>query len=112
MFADGFLAECRCRSWKPFKNPARKDALELGHWVKSGVDEKEEGGPNYRFLIMLHPDPCCLDYSFSQYNRSSQVYEYTSEDYTSYLQGRLSISSRTKYAEKTLLRRRMVERRD
>lgn len=31
-------AEVWCREWRKFKNGARKDKLELGHWVKATAD--------------------------------------------------------------------------
>ncbi len=32
-----------CREWRPFKNSARADGLELGHWVKANTDP--DAGP-------------------------------------------------------------------
>ncbi|KAF8311157.1 hypothetical protein DL93DRAFT_2083603 [Clavulina sp. PMI_390] len=54
-------------TWKTFKNPGRKDKLELGHWTKHSGEEPE-------------------DYSFGKYNRPSQVVDYTQEEYTKLLQ--------------------------
>ena len=30
--------EAVCREWRPFKNSARSDGLQLSHWVKASTD--------------------------------------------------------------------------
>lgn len=53
-------------SWKPFQNSARKDQLELHHWVK-----EVEGVPPAK------------DYSFSKYNKHATLIVYDDEEYVS-----------------------------
>jgi hypothetical protein len=40
MFCRSFSALYARREWRTFKNAARKDSLELGHWVKATSDLK------------------------------------------------------------------------
>lgn len=53
--------------WRPFKNSARTDGLELGHWVKANTD----------------PD---AEYPFSRYNAKSPDFTYSEEEYTKFLE--------------------------
>ncbi|THV08368.1 hypothetical protein K435DRAFT_708105 [Dendrothele bispora CBS 962.96] len=53
--------------WRTFKNSARTDSLELGHWVKANSD------PN-------------AEYTFAKYNVQHTVYSWTQDEYTRYLQ--------------------------
>ncbi|KAI0276322.1 hypothetical protein BGY98DRAFT_986364 [Russula aff. rugulosa BPL654] len=53
--------------WRSFKNSARTDGLELGHWVKANTD----------------PD---AEYPFARYNAKSPDYTYSEEEYTKYLE--------------------------
>ncbi|KAK7470456.1 swr complex subunit [Stygiomarasmius scandens] len=52
--------------WRKFKNGARADSLELGHWVKTNSD------PN-------------ADYPFAKYNVQHTVYSWTPDEYSRYL---------------------------
>lgn len=59
--------------------------------MKGGAEEKE-GGVCIAFIVLVQKSALCLpysglEYSFSQYDRPSQVYEYTTEDYNNFLQG-------------------------
>ncbi|KAI0005162.1 hypothetical protein BJV74DRAFT_807369 [Russula compacta] len=53
--------------WRSFKNSARTDGLELGHWVKANTD----------------PD---AEYPFARYNVKSHDYTYSQEEYTKFLE--------------------------
>ncbi|KAI9447885.1 hypothetical protein H4582DRAFT_2107334 [Lactarius indigo] len=53
--------------WRSFKNPARADGLELGHWVKANTD------PN-------------AEYPFARYNAKSADYTYSQDEYTKLLE--------------------------
>ncbi|KAI0000025.1 hypothetical protein BJV77DRAFT_975919 [Russula vinacea] len=53
--------------WRSFKNSARTDALELGHWVKANTD----------------PD---AEYQFARYNAKSPDYTYSEDEYTKFLE--------------------------
>ncbi|OBZ70255.1 SWR1-complex protein 4 [Grifola frondosa] len=53
--------------WKPFKNGARTDSLELSHWAKAGAD----------------PD---ADYPFAKYNVQANSYVYSQDEYTRFLE--------------------------
>eukprot|EP01029_Cantina_marsupialis_P006995 TRINITY_DN1770_c0_g3_i2.p1 TRINITY_DN1770_c0_g3~~TRINITY_DN1770_c0_g3_i2.p1 ORF type:complete len:383 (+),score=98.15 TRINITY_DN1770_c0_g3_i2:183-1331(+) len=52
--------------WRPFANSARKDKLELSHWVPARK--------------------VAVDYPFAKMNKQSTVVEYTIDEYRSYLQ--------------------------
>ncbi|GLT38110.1 hypothetical protein SLA2020_123760 [Shorea laevis] len=54
--------------WLPFSNSARKDNLELYHWVR-----------------VVNGVPPTGDYSFAKYNKSVDVIKYTDEEYEKYL---------------------------
>ncbi|KAI9104075.1 hypothetical protein DFS34DRAFT_606866 [Phlyctochytrium arcticum] len=49
--------------WRKFKNPARKDDLELYHWVKASDDE---------------------GYYFAQFNKTVDIIQYTDEEYLAF----------------------------
>jgi DNA methyltransferase 1-associated protein 1 len=53
--------------WRSFKNSARTDGLELGHWVKANTD----------------PD---AEYPFARYNAKSPDYSYSEDEYTKFLE--------------------------
>ncbi|KAI0053746.1 hypothetical protein FA95DRAFT_484388 [Auriscalpium vulgare] len=53
--------------WRNFKNGARTDGLELGHWVKAHTD----------------PD---AEYPFAKYNVKGTEYTYSQDDYTRLLE--------------------------
>lgn len=53
--------------WRSFKNPARADGLELGHWVKANTDPS-------------------ADYPFARYNAKSADYTYSQDEYTKLLE--------------------------
>ncbi|KAJ3989587.1 hypothetical protein F5890DRAFT_1400578 [Lentinula detonsa] len=53
--------------WRSFKNGARSDSLELGHWVKA-TDK-----PN-------------ADYQFAKYNVQPTVYEWSQDEYSRHLE--------------------------
>ncbi|KAI0303932.1 hypothetical protein BC826DRAFT_903276 [Russula brevipes] len=53
--------------WKSFKNSARTDGLQLGHWVKANTDSDAE-------------------YPFARYNAKSPDYRYSEEEYTQFLE--------------------------
>ncbi|XP_050891482.1 SWR1-complex protein 4 [Lathyrus oleraceus] len=54
--------------WLPFKHSARKDDLQLSHWVK-----------------VVNGVPPSGDYSFAKYNMSVDITRYTDEEYEKYL---------------------------
>lgn len=54
--------------WLPFTNSARKDSLQLYHWVR-----------------VVNGIPPTGDYSFAKYNKSVDVLKYTDEEYEKYL---------------------------
>ncbi|KAK9950477.1 hypothetical protein M0R45_005966 [Rubus argutus] len=54
--------------WLPFTNSARKDDLQLYHWVR-----------------VVNGAPPSGDYSFAKYNKSVDVIKYTDEEYEKYL---------------------------
>ncbi|XP_022899158.1 SWR1-complex protein 4 isoform X2 [Olea europaea var. sylvestris] len=54
--------------WLPFTNSARKDDLQLYHWVR-----------------VVNGVPPTGDYSFAKYNKSVDVIKYTDEEYDKYL---------------------------
>ncbi|KAL1738778.1 hypothetical protein HDZ31DRAFT_50457 [Schizophyllum fasciatum] len=60
-----------CREKRKFKNAARKDGLELEHWVKATTDPNE-GAP-------------ILQYPFAKYNTRPPIHRYTDEEYASWL---------------------------
>ncbi|KAF7120894.1 hypothetical protein RHSIM_Rhsim13G0002300 [Rhododendron simsii] len=54
--------------WLPFTNSARKDTLQLYHWVR-----------------VVNGVPPTGDYSFAKYNKSVDLVRYTDEEYEKYL---------------------------
>ncbi|KAI8817357.1 uncharacterized protein EV422DRAFT_570701 [Fimicolochytrium jonesii] len=58
--------------WKPFKNPARKDDLELHHWVKAS-DE--------------------ADYYFATFNKQVEVVQYDDAEYDAHVKNLLMTAS-------------------
>lgn len=54
--------------WLPFTNSARKDNLQLYHWVR-----------------VVNGVPPTGDYSFAKYNKSVDIVKYTDEEYEKYL---------------------------
>ncbi|XP_044493707.1 SWR1-complex protein 4-like [Mangifera indica] len=54
--------------WLPFTNSARKDDLQLYHWVR-----------------VVNGIPPTADYSFAKYKKSVDVVKYTNEEYEKYL---------------------------
>ncbi|GFP93587.1 DNA methyltransferase 1-associated protein 1 [Phtheirospermum japonicum] len=54
--------------WLSFTNSARKDDLQLYHWVR-----------------VVNGNPPTGDYSFAKYNKSVDVIKYTDEEYEKYL---------------------------
>ncbi|ESQ39366.1 hypothetical protein EUTSA_v10001452mg [Eutrema salsugineum] len=54
--------------WLPFTNSARKDDLQLYHWVRVVNDVPPTG-----------------DYSFAKYNKSVDILKYTDEEYENHL---------------------------
>ncbi|KAJ4829250.1 swr complex subunit [Turnera subulata] len=58
--------------WLPFTNSARKDNLQLYHWV--GL-----------MVRVVNGVPPTGDYSFAKYNKSVDVIKYTEEEYEKYL---------------------------
>ncbi|KAL6500227.1 swr complex subunit [Orobanche hederae] len=54
--------------WLPFTSSARKDDLQLYHWVR-----------------VVNGNPPTGDYSFAKYNKSADVIKYTDEEYELYL---------------------------
>ncbi|GFZ04489.1 myb-like transcription factor family protein [Actinidia rufa] len=54
--------------WLSFTNSARKDNLQLYHWVR-----------------VVHGVPPTGDYSFAKYNKSVDILKYTDEEYEKYL---------------------------
>ncbi|PRQ45143.1 putative transcription factor MYB-HB-like family [Rosa chinensis] len=54
--------------WLPFTNSARKDDLQLYHWVR-----------------VVNGAPPTGDYSFAKYNKSVDIIKYTDEEYDKYL---------------------------
>ncbi|KAL1915292.1 uncharacterized protein VTP21DRAFT_6750 [Calcarisporiella thermophila] len=53
-------------TWRGFINPSRTDNLVLYHWVKASEDEKEE-------------------YRFAKFNHTTEIIEYTDDDYVKHL---------------------------
>ncbi|KAK6526941.1 swr complex subunit [Arthrobotrys megalospora] len=64
-----------------FKNPARKDELELKHWVRqsslqeNAVDGEQDGGQQ----------PLPLDYQFARFNIRVNILEYSDAEYDAVL---------------------------
>ncbi|OIV95351.1 hypothetical protein TanjilG_07507 [Lupinus angustifolius] len=54
--------------WLPFTSSARKDNLQLYHWVR-----------------IINGVPPTGDYSFAKYNKSVEIIKYTEEEYEKYL---------------------------
>lgn len=54
--------------WLPFTNSARKDDLQLFHWVR-----------------VVNGVPPTGDYAFAKYNKSANIIKYTDEEYEKYL---------------------------
>ncbi|KAL9255433.1 SWR1-complex protein 4-like protein, partial [Drosera capensis] len=54
--------------WLPFSNSARKDDLQLFHWVR-----------------VINGIPLSGDYAFAKYNKSVEIIKYTDEEYEKYL---------------------------
>ncbi|XP_056171134.1 SWR1-complex protein 4-like isoform X2 [Syzygium oleosum] len=54
--------------WLPFTNSARKDDLQLFHWVR-----------------VVNGVPPTGDYAFAKYNKSVNIIKYTDEEYEKYL---------------------------
>ncbi|CAL0302374.1 unnamed protein product [Lupinus luteus] len=54
--------------WLPFSSSARKDNLQLYHWVR-----------------IINGVPPTGDYSFAKYNKSVEIIKYTEEEYEKYL---------------------------
>ncbi|GMP93932.1 hypothetical protein CsSME_00043565 [Camellia sinensis var. sinensis] len=54
--------------WLPFSNSARKDSLQLYHWVR-----------------VVNAVPPTGDYSFAKYNKSVDIVKYTDEEYEKHL---------------------------
>jgi len=65
--------------WRPFKNSARADGLELGHWVKANTDPDAE----YPFARYNVKFPDCT-YSQEEYTQLMEDPEWTKEE-TDYL---------------------------
>eukprot|EP00899_Mesostigma_viride_P024716 jgi/Mesvir1/5429/Mv15489-RA.1 len=55
--------------WKPFQSSARKDGLQLCHWVRSVVGQ----------------EPTSTDHAFAKYNKSVEVPRYSDEEYAKHL---------------------------
>ncbi|KAJ3533912.1 hypothetical protein NMY22_g7143 [Coprinellus aureogranulatus] len=64
-FAGGASPATRWQQ-RPFKNPARKDNLQLKHWVKASEDPETE-------------------YHFSKYNIQNPIYTYSQDEYNRFL---------------------------
>ncbi|THG19778.1 hypothetical protein TEA_008332 [Camellia sinensis var. sinensis] len=70
---DNFMREFRfflqiTWQWLPFSNSARKDNLQLYHWVR-----------------VVNAVPPTGDYSFAKYNKSVDIVKYTDEEYEKHL---------------------------
>ncbi|KXZ46822.1 hypothetical protein GPECTOR_40g556 [Gonium pectorale] len=61
--------------YKPFKNQARTDGLELSHWVKC---HKGANG------IIREPDDS--EYPYAKYNKKVQLFKYNDEEYKNLIQ--------------------------
>ena len=74
------------RVWRSFKNSARTDALELGHWVKANTDP--DAGPSlflsFRYYLGVK---ITSEYQFARYNAKSPDYTYSEDEYTKFLEG-------------------------
>ncbi|KAJ3921841.1 hypothetical protein F5877DRAFT_35054 [Lentinula edodes] len=64
--------------WRLFKNGARSDSLELGHWVKATDN----------------PD---ADYKFAKYNAQPTVYEWSQDEYSRHLEDSEWTKEETEY---------------
>ncbi|KAJ4478313.1 hypothetical protein J3R30DRAFT_3657575 [Lentinula aciculospora] len=64
--------------WRSFKNAARSDSLELGHWVKA------TDSPN-------------TDYKFAKYNVQPTTYEWSQDEYSRYLEDSQWTKEETEY---------------
>ncbi|KAF7985229.1 hypothetical protein HWV62_7874 [Athelia sp. TMB] len=64
--------------WRNFKNGARNDGLELGHWAKASVDPAAE-------------------YPFVKYDVHSTVYTYSQDEYTRFLEDKEWSKEETDY---------------
>ncbi|EGO27874.1 hypothetical protein SERLADRAFT_447095 [Serpula lacrymans var. lacrymans S7.9] len=64
--------------WRSFKNGARSDSLQLGHWVKATTDPSAE-------------------YPFEKYNVKSTIYTYSQDEYTRFLDDKEWTKEETDY---------------
>ncbi|CAN6830036.1 unnamed protein product [Brassica oleracea] len=65
--------------WLPVKSSARKDDLQLYHWVSSFSVEL------YLLHKVVNDVPPTGDYSFAKYNKSVDVLKYTDDEYENHL---------------------------
>ena len=99
MFHSTFLKynyEIPRRAWRSFKNSARTDGLELGHWVKANTDP--DAGPFLLSLRYYWSVKITSEYPFARYNAKSPDYMYSEEEYTKFLEGARLVHSPVSYA--------------
>ena len=76
------------REWRNFKNGARNDGLELGHWAKASVDS---AAGTFAMLYDIDGISCQIvfsEYPFVKYDVHSTAYTYSQDEYTRFLEGR------------------------
>jgi hypothetical protein len=74
------------RVWRSFKNSARTDGLELGHWVKANTDP--DAGPSLLLFFCYYLSvKITSEYQFARYNAKSPDYTYSEDEYTKFLEG-------------------------
>ena len=74
------------REWRSFKNSARTDGLELGHWVKANTDPNAGMSSLISYShSSIYSSP--LEYPFARYNAKSADYTYSQDEYTKLLEG-------------------------
>lgn len=88
-------------AWTPFRNPARQDTPSVGNEPSANLVSEEGVGAARHGLILHHWKPVtheadgvesegdedvALDDAWAPFNTSSQVFHYTTEEYTQHLQ--------------------------
>lgn len=74
------------REWRKFKNNARSDSLELGHWVKA--TDVSNAGTLLKYLLYDIAQRA-IEYKFAKYNIQPTVYEWSQDEYVRHLEGML-----------------------
>lgn len=73
------------REWRSFKNSARSDQLEIGHWVKASTDPS--AGMHWAIFRLRLSHTVDEDSSFTKYNVQPTTYTYSQDEYARFLEG-------------------------